>query len=233
MEYNLDNRVVLSTKREHKNLYPWSIKEYDKSGKQIGGDQIPWDWSLNFEAVELARSLEIREDGLVGEESKINVSERLYGKLLPSVQSREAGYYSMFGTQRQIKQFHLFIFRATSSEKESCYVWGSASYTSDLDFEDVTEPDCLQINVSLSSEKFDQVMDFVKSPHGATGVAIRLSGVSGFYSDWSPSIRTDSIKVLANTQDQKLENPENLAVDPPTLGHVQNFQISVRQNLLK
>jgi hypothetical protein len=45
---------------------------------------------------------------------------------------------------------------------------------------------------------------------GPTGAEIRLTGVSGFYSEWSPSIRTDSIKILANAKDQNLENPEGL-----------------------
>jgi hypothetical protein len=53
MEYHVDNRVVLSSEREHKSLYSWSIKEFDEEGKQIGRDQIPWEWALNFEVVEL------------------------------------------------------------------------------------------------------------------------------------------------------------------------------------
>jgi hypothetical protein len=36
-------------------------------------------------------------------------------------------------------------------------------------------------------------------------------------------------KVLANAKDQKLENPENLAFDPPALGHVREFQISIKK----
>jgi hypothetical protein len=71
-------------------------------------------------------------------------------------------------------------------------------------------------------------MNLVQVPV-ATGVTIHLSGVSGFYSDWSPSIRTDSIKVLANAKDQQLENPENLTFDPPALGHVREFQISIKK----
>ena len=39
------------------------------------------------------------------------VREYLYGKLLPSVESRRAGIYSMFGTRRRIDQFGLFTRR--------------------------------------------------------------------------------------------------------------------------
>ncbi len=234
MEYNLDNRVVLSTEREHKNLYSWSIKEFDEKGKQIGRDHIPWDWGLRFEVIELnpSYSLEMKEGDVSGEEESgsqpSEVSEYLYGKLLPSVESRKAGIYSMFGTRRRIDQFGLFIYKAKEGGSECCRLWGSASYTSEWDFQDLTEPDSVQLYVYLASEKFDQLMNLVKVPV-ATGATIRLSGVSGFYSDWSPSIRTDSIKVLANAKDQQLENPENLAFDPPALGHVREFQISIKK----
>jgi hypothetical protein len=59
-----------STEREHKNLYSWSIKGFDEKGKQIGPDQIPWDWGLTFEGIELnpCYSLEIKEGDVSGEE---------------------------------------------------------------------------------------------------------------------------------------------------------------------
>jgi hypothetical protein len=233
MEYNLDNRVELSTEREHKNLYSWSIKEFDEKGKQIGGDQIPWDWGLTFEVIELnpAYSLEMKGD-VSGEEDSgsqpSEVKEYLYGKLLPSVEMRRAGIYSMFGTRRRIDQFGLFIYKTKEGESEYCRLWGSISYTSDWDFQNVTEPDCVQLYVYLAPENFDQLMNLVKLPV-ATGATIRLSGVAGFYSDWSPSIRTDSIKVLANAKDQQLKNPQNLTFDPPALGHVREFQISIKK----
>jgi hypothetical protein len=110
MDYNLDNRIVLSTEREHTNLYSWSIKEFDKNRKQI---------------------------------------------------------------------------------------------------EHVTEPDSVQVYVHVSPENFDRLMQFVKFPR-PTGAEIRLTGVSGFYSEWSPSIRTDNIKILANAKDQRLENPQGI-----------------------
>ena len=219
MEYNLDTRVVLSSEREHKNLYSWSIKEFDEKGTQVGRDHIPWNWGLRFEVIELhpSYSLQMKEGEASGEEGSgyelSEVSEYLYGKLIPSVESRKAGIYSMFGTtRRRIDQFGLFIYKAKEGESECCRLWGSASYTSEWDFQNVTEPDSVQVYVYLTSE-IDQLMNLVKVPV-ATEVTIRLSGVSGFYSDWSPSIRTDSIKVLANAKDQQLENPENLAFDP-------------------
>src|SRR5271156_1195472 len=98
MEYRLDNRVVVSTEREHKSLYPWSIKELDKNGKQIGNDQIPWDWSLNFEVIELIPSCKLRIESETkddqAETSTAEVTEYLYGKLRPMDEARRAGLYS-------------------------------------------------------------------------------------------------------------------------------------------
>jgi hypothetical protein len=234
MEYHLDRRVVLSSEREHKSLYSWSIKEFDKSGRQIGRDQIPWDWSLSFNVIELNPScrLKISTEGdseHFSRTSKVEISQYLYGKLLPSKEMREAGLYSLFGTQRKLEQLGLFISKMADGEQERCHLLGSLSYTSEWDFEQSTEPDYVQVHVYLSSDKYDHVLNFLKSPMAAD-VTVRLKGVSGFYSDWSPSIRTDSIKILSNTKDQQLDNPENLAFDPPMLGHVQEFELFLKQD---
>jgi hypothetical protein len=232
MEYRLDNRVVLSTEREHKSLYPWSIKEFDRNGKQIGSDQIPWDWSLNFEVIELIPScrlqIESKKEDHPAETSTAEVSEYIHGKLRPLEESRRAGLYSMFGTQRAINEFGLFIYKSAADRADRCQLWGSVSYTMDLDFEDVTQQDSVQIYAYLSVEKFDHLMKFVKFPR-PTSAEVRLKGVSGFYSEWSPSIRTDGVKILANLKDQRLENPEGLAFDLPTLGQVEDFSLEMRQ----
>jgi hypothetical protein len=133
----------------------------------------------------------------------------------------------MFGTRRAISEFGLFIYKATEGE-DRCSLWGSISYTSELDFEDVTEQDGVQIYIHLSAEKFERLLKFVTFPR-PTGAEVRLKGVAGFYSEWSPSIRTDSIKILANSQDQGLENPERLSFDPPVLGHVEEFELIIKQ----
>jgi hypothetical protein len=230
MDYLLDNRVVLSAEREHKSLYGWSIKEFDENGKQIGRDQVPWAWSLRFEITELTPTCRVQIKGAdadQAENSKAELSEYIYGKLRPLEESREAGLYSMFGTQRNISEFGLFIYKATDDENR-CYLWGSISYTSDNDFQDVTEADSVAMYVYLSGANFDQLMKFVKFPR-PTGAEIRVKGVSGFYSEWSPSIRTDSIKILANADDQRMENPQRLAISPPILGSVEEFDLILQQ----
>lgn len=236
MDYHIDSRVVLSTEWENMNLYSWSIKEFDEKGRQIGRDQIPWEWGLGFEVVELASNYGVQikvDDDISDEEDRtqtVEITERLHGRLRPLVERREAVRYSLFGTQRRIEHFGLFIYKAEGDRGQYCRLWGSPSYTSEWDFENVTEPDSVQIYVYLPTEKFDQLLAFVKLPL-ATSVIVHLRGVSGFYSEWSPSIRTDRIKILANSTDQRLQNPEQLAFDPPALGNVREFEISFRQDL--
>lgn len=237
MDYNLTNRVILSTDREHKNLYPWSIKEFDGNGAKIGGDQIPWPWSVSFEVVELVPACQLSfksasygltfEEAKQGDEPVADVSPYIFGKVRPQSAAREAGRYSMFGTDRDITEFQLFIRRAADG-KDRCSLWGSISYSSEWDFQDVTEPDAVQIYIYLQSQKFDELMSFVKFPR-PTSATVRLGGVSGFYSEWSPSIRTNQIKILANTKDQALENPEQLEFSPPTLGAVEEFDLQMQQ----
>jgi hypothetical protein len=228
MKYELDNRVVLSSERENKSLYPWSIKEFNNGGQQIVRDQVPWDWSLYFEVAELIPTCRIQSRRAADDQAgSFDLSEFLCGKLKPCVRSREAGHYSMFGTQRTINEFDIFIYKA-DDDKDRCHLWGSTSFASDIDFEDVLTPDCVGVYVHLSAQKFDQLMKFVKFPR-PTSAEIRLTGVDGFYSEWSPSIRTDSIKVLANASDQGLENPEGLTLKPPVLGNVREFDFTLRQ----
>ncbi|WP_314945936.1 hypothetical protein [Bradyrhizobium cosmicum] len=229
MDYRVENRVVLSTEREHKNLYDWSIKEFDSKGRQIGRDQIPWGYSLYFEVIELIPScnLNMTADGPEGLASNAEVSEHIFGKLRPSIEARQSGTYSMFGTQRQISEFGLFIYRSANDE-DRCQLWGSIGYTTEWDFESQTQEDSIQAYVHLSAPKFEHLMSFIKFPR-PTSAGLRLTGVSGFYSEWSPSIRTDHIKVLANAADQKVEAPQGLEFGPPVLGRVREFDLSFQQ----
>jgi hypothetical protein len=56
MDYHIDRRVILNQDSEFKNLYKWSLQEFDADGKKLGSDQIPWNWHLYFTASELTVS---------------------------------------------------------------------------------------------------------------------------------------------------------------------------------
>jgi hypothetical protein len=55
--------------------------------------------------------------------------------------------------------------------------------------------------------------------------------VSGFYSEWSPSISTTSVKVLTTVDQQKIILPPGLEFEPPRLGYVGEARLYINQRL--
>lgn len=235
LDYVLDRRVKLNPESEYKSLYTWSLQEFGKDEKPIGTAQIPWNWGLYFFASELDYQFSIKGEtsfrlpkGDELEAPVVTENETIYGKLRPQSVRRRAGHYSMFGTGRPVEHFGLHIIRAKEGEAEQCSLWGSVSYTSEWDFENVIEPDVVQIYFRITSEKYDKIIGLIGSRRTDL-LSVRLSDVHGFYSEWSPAIRTDSVKILANIEDQKVEIPEGCTIKPPTLGYVGEWDISFVQ----
>ncbi|WP_065376796.1 hypothetical protein [Ensifer adhaerens] len=56
-------------------------------------------------------------------------------------------------------------------------------------------------------------------------VVFRVQGVAGFYSDWSPSRTADSIKVLTNSEEHKIQIPADCTIKPPRLGEVAEAEL--------
>lgn len=99
------------------------------------------------------------------------------------------------------------------------------SYTSEIDFRTETEDDILQISLGVSSERFNELRELVNHVHPDVFV-IRLGRVSGFYSEWSPSVSTTRVKVLTRGSEHKVEVPDGCEVDPPRLGEVGEFALT-------
>ena len=233
MDYDLDYQLRLNLQTEFSSLYSWAIQEISADGNPASRELIPWSWSLYFDAIGLKYSFQIENEKKYGRDEGFDqlggsflTSEVISGSLKPQARRRSASNYSFFGTKRSIPEFDLRITRCSDDASESCHLWGSVSYTSEWDFENVTQPDCVSINLALSSENFEKLKLRISS-QSLDSVQLRLQGVSGFYSDWSPSIRTDHIKILANISDQKLEVPENSHIDPPVLGQVEEFSLTI------
>jgi hypothetical protein len=229
--------VILSTESEYKSLYSWSLQEVDAEGNKIDRDQIPWEWTLYFTATELALSdtLKIEPDYGSDDDSKIAVRERqnIRAKLTPGDpwergRSRHPAY-SMFGTDRIISSFELFIERLEGEEEEErCTAWGSVSYTFDLDFRDETTDDEINFHLYVRPETFARYA--AKISAGEVNEAVlQISHVDGFYSDWSPSISTDDIKVLTSHKDHVVEVPEGCEIVPPRLGKVGEAELYLRR----
>lgn len=238
MDYHLDHRTRLSQEGEYKNLYSWSLQEVATNGEQIGLDQVPWRWSLNFYASELRYTKEVKikresaPEDIPRTSEGVSSAESIYAVLHSGKPSANGTFvheatYSMFGTNRQIENFSLVIQPLEGVEsKDACVVWGGISYTSEVDFRTETEDDILQIYVTVSSERFNELRDLVN--HVRPDVfLIRLGRVAGFYSEWSPSVTTNRIKVLTDETEHKVEVPEGCEVTPPRLGGVGEFSLTM------
>lgn len=232
MDYNLERRISFSEESEYKSLYSWSLQEMSETGEKIGTPQIPWFWGLYFSATELAyrRSLNLRaeKDGSEGEDPPLMETESIHAKLRPGSADQppdEATKFSMFGTARIIESFNLHISKLGSGDEAKCIVWGCPSYTAEVDFRNETTKDTIEIYLQVRPETFDEYAEIVRGSLPST-LTVRLQGVSGFYSDWSPSISTDGVKVLANLKDQKVAMPDACAISPPVLGKVWETDLS-------
>lgn len=234
MDYNIENKIQLSEEAEYKSLYKWSLQEFNSDGKQIGRDQIPCPWSLYFTASSLSHYSSIDINEHVDENDEGAAENESISAILHSGTCRDGKnleddvYYSMFGTKRTIKTFDLVIHKLKDeNDKETCRMWGAVSYTCDVDFRDETTDDVVQIWTSLSPKRFDNLVEQIKSKC-VDILRVRLSGVSGFYSDWSPSITAHSIKILTGSpKEQKVIIQEGGEINPPRLGHVNEFDLSI------
>lgn len=227
MEYHLDREIRLCEESEFKNLYAWSLQEDGKIG---GSPQIPWEWSLYFVASELrySKQIEIMQtpDDIPGQPESEYITATL--KSGDDRQERSPTRFSMFGTDRSIEKFSLSIRRLKDDDTtEHCEAWGIVSYTSENDFRESTQDDVLGVDIWLASRNFDDLRHFLRHKSHEDFVMVRLGGVSGFYSDWSPSISTSHVKVLTSWgEDHKVLIPEGCTIDPPRLGKVGEFSLT-------
>ncbi|WP_271531966.1 hypothetical protein [Bradyrhizobium sp. CCBAU 25338] len=234
----MERGLRLHTQPKHKNLYSWAINEIDEQGRKIGEDQIPWAWSLYFVATSCSlgdsidlktkyasqdRELEIPE---IAEDQRIAVTLRPQGE-----DSLRGTQFSMFGTDRAIKSFQLDIRQLTDpAAQESCSAWGCVSYTSEIDFRNETVDDCVVFYLRVKPETFARYAAKV-SAGSVDEVGFRVGGVTGFYSEWSPSISTRRVKVLTRGDEHKVELPRGVDFDPPRLGYVGDAALHINRRL--
>ncbi|WP_457578846.1 hypothetical protein [Ensifer adhaerens] len=236
MDFHIDRRVILSEVSEYKNLYEWSLREIDGDGKQVGRDLIPWDWSVSFTARDLvladtltlssATPVNSRDDGDPNTKREAKKRQSIRATLRPlDLEPYSQTGFSMFGTARALSKFELFIYELQEVDgEERCVAWGSVSYTSEIDFREDTTDDVLVFNLFVRPDRFARYAERIASTT-VDEVVFRVQGVAGFYSDWSPSITADSIKVLTNSEEHKIQIPADSTVKPPRLGEVAEAEL--------
>lgn len=227
MEYHIDREIRLREETEYRNLYSWYLQEFTKDGKGDSSKPIPWQWSFNFTASTVRYNKRIHLERRDGDEPIRTGSEVISATLQPASSDGFGPHFSMFGTNREIKNFSLSVFRLEDDqESEKCQAWGIVSYTTEIDFHSETEEDTLGVEISLTSRNFDDLRELVRNRSADDLLHMRIGGVSGFYSDWSPSISTSFVKVLTSGTDQEVIKPDACTIDPPRLGTIRDFSLS-------
>jgi hypothetical protein len=244
MDYHLDRRLQLLLEPEHKGLYSWAIIELDDRGQKVGLDQIPWGWRLYFTATEivLGDQLTVKTDGVIEgrlpQQEEISHRRTIRAKLRPGDPRSDADWYRrtsyrMFGTDREIKSFLLDILPLESEdENEKCEAWGSVSYTAETDFRTETEDDIVVFYLFVKPSTFDRYAARI-ADGTADEVILGAGMVSGFYSEWSPSISTRDVKVLARGNEQNVEMPDGTTFEPPRLGDVGEVDLYINAKRLQ
>lgn len=214
---HFDRRIVFSPESEHKSLYEWSLNELDAEGKPMGRDWIPWSWTLYFKAKEILLhegwkiSDRYPSDETTGKRETEN-RKFIQAELFPFSHSRWPPTFSMLGTDRNMSKFVLRIEQIPDDEEERCIVDGYVSYTTEIDFRDVSEDDALWFYFHLHAATFADFAERVASGK-VDGLTVRVGRVAGFYSDWSPSITAENIRILTAHGEHKVEGvPENVTL---------------------
>lgn len=239
MKFNLERPIRFNRDSEHKSLYSWSLHEMSPAGEKLDRDLIPWSWTLRFAAtgLRLHRDYRLersrRVDGTVGSEQHTSValgaSLRLDSEY--SSESRWSGTkLTMLGTEREVTEISLRVEPlASEAEVERCKLWGCPSYTTEIDFRDHTFPDMLQLQLSVTPSRFRELSELTTCPHPIS-LSVLISRVAGFYSDWSPAIGTDKVKILTNEEDHVVADAPSGDGTLSRLGDVGEFTLSLIQH---
>ncbi len=234
MDYILEKKIRFSSKKD-KTLYSWCLDELGNQEKDHNKDLIPYRFSAYFEASTLRLTKRVgmqqkhSNNEMIGEsDNSVVISGDLKPSFRPNVDYRDTSYY-MFGTNRRIDSISLTIESlGNDSDIEICNLWGSPSYKDEIDFREFTEPDHLSVSIFLKNEQFESFIRMIESKT-VDSMKLILRQVDGFYSPWSPSISTSSIKVL--TEYHEVEGDIDLDRPLPKVGNVGEFSLIFSSSL--
>lgn len=236
MEYQLEREIRLK-KSKDKVLYSWYLQECGSDGTPNGAELIPWEWTLYFTVSELRyyKSIDIEKsnspEDVIEENKTVKESDFIMAIMHPGTCDdgnwlKNDTVFSMYGTDREIKKFTLRISKLDDEDAvEFCKVWGCIRHTIEDVDGDETIDDTIQVNMYISSQRFNNIADIIKTQVPDI-VQVSLGKVSGFYSEWSPSIHTDSVKILTSYH-PKIEFNEDSGIIPPRLCEVGEFNITI------
>ncbi|MFV8453341.1 hypothetical protein ACNO65_25275 [Vibrio campbellii] len=234
MDFHLENKVRLTKETTYQSLYPWCLQEIDEDGHSISEDLIPWQWSLTFTASEMRLLKQVTYGDTLSKDDeglRFKTAESIHASLYSGTcrdghQLEDDVYLSMLGTSRGIENISLFIDPVDNIEQEQCEVWGTVSYTSDIECKSETTSDTLEIYLTLTRARFDMLAQCIESK-SLDIVTLRLSDISGVYSSWSPISETHMVKLLTRDSEHQVILPVDCDVEPPRLGTVGKFGLAL------
>jgi len=233
MEYHLEKKITYT---EHSGLYEWCLNELNTNGEKDGRDLIPFRWSLYFTGSSLKLVSQVSKDQEYNDKNEeisttiIRNKKAIVGVFHSGlvrdgpflIKLKDKVSFSMMGTNRKIEDFSVYIVES-SDGNEQCQIFGIPSLDWEVDFVRHTEPDFLQLHISLATDKFAKIAEAVQAKQ-IESATLRIGGVSGFYSGWSPSITPSFIKVL--TDSHKIEGHDD-SFKIPLVGKVDSFNLAL------
>jgi hypothetical protein len=244
LDYHLERSLRLIAEPKHKSLYSWAIAEIDVDGQPIGEDQIPWPYTFFFTAtsctlhhnIDLAPVSPLLTQTITPALPVGAERQHIRAELSAAPKRNDRGYswpttFSMFGTGREIKNFVLFIHPlGNPTDDESCGAEGSPSYTAELDFREETQPDFIEFFLFVKPKTFARFAEKISSA-SVNQITLSVGSVHGFYSGWSPSASTGSVKVLTSNKEQRVMMPPGNQVELLRLGHVGRMGLTINRRV--
>jgi hypothetical protein len=239
LDYDTDLKVVLIKDTEDKKLYKWNLIETDEKGNQIGNDYIPFHWRINFHSVSFGVRRNISSEGDFKSDDeetgtlRFSKNDVIFASLKPGYFGDEdlrTPSFALFGSSRKVENIGLHIHRVDDVKKEKCKVSAGVAYDYEGEFRNEREEDWIEIVFALASEKFDSIFELILK-NEIEHLSVELCGVEGFYSNWSPTIYTDSIKALGNIENQGLRVEEDWKERIPVVGKAGEASLTVQRTL--
>lgn len=186
--------------------YEWAIDEVDENGKVVNEDQIPWRYSIYFEATTIRYGYDDRE--------------------WFSVELKQTDHYryrqrlEIFGASKPVELLLLNIYRASqkinNSESLRADAYIERKYESSTDI----DPSYLEFELFLIDEKFDELKKLVIEKK-ASRINLSIEDCKGLYSGChaGPTLNKN-IKIL--TPDHEIELPEGCE-DFLRIGNIERY----------
>jgi hypothetical protein len=206
VDYKIEKTVTYCEESQLKNLYECYLQEDVEKKIEYPKKFVPYLLSVYFFASKLEVSRHVNvEYNYEGDDFELKSFAQSGEKIVIGcdlhsgrcVDGKILEYdtkYSMFGTDREVKNFSLRIYKS-EDDSDSSYLGASLSYEYELDFYNDLSPDWVQIQLYLNEEKFNNLVKMAEAK-AIDSVLLTLGQVRGFYSQWSPESHSREIKIL-------------------------------------